>query len=67
MQEVDHLVSQVKDRGAYQSSTSALPVKAWHMIITLSAVALSFPKVLYATGAFRSTRPHSSSNEGMIS
>lgn len=36
----------VYDSWTYQSSTSALPVNAWHIIMTLSLVSFSFPHVL---------------------
>lgn len=49
----------------HQSSTSALPVKAWQIIMTLSLAMLSFPQVLYATGTSRSVRPDSSVNDGI--
>jgi hypothetical protein len=51
-------------RAPHQSSTSALPVNAWQMIMTLSRASFSVPHVLYATGASRRTAPHSSSKLG---
>ena len=48
----------------HQSSTSALPVNAWQMIITLSRRSFSRPHVLYATGTSRRTLPDSSVKAG---
>jgi hypothetical protein len=53
--------------GTYQSSTSALPVKAWQIIITLFLSSFSLPHVLYATGASWRVSPFSSSKEGTTS
>jgi hypothetical protein len=52
--------------GPHQSSTSALPVNAWQMTMTLSPRPLSFPHVLYATGTSFSLYPDSSSNSGIV-
>lgn len=51
---------------AYQSSTSALPVKAWQITITLSAVSFSLPKVFHAIGTLVIVTPVSSVNVGMM-
>ena len=48
-----------KQGEAYQSSTSALPVRAWQMTKTLSALAFNLPQVLYATGTFFRVAPDS--------
>jgi hypothetical protein len=53
--------------GTYQSSTSALPVKAWQIIITLFLSSFSLPHVLYATGASWRVSPFSSSKKGTMS
>lgn len=52
--------------GPHQSSTSALPVNAWQIIMTLSLVSLSLPQVLYATGTCLSVVPHSRVNSGRV-
>jgi hypothetical protein len=53
-------------RATHQSSTSALPVKAWQIIMTLSLVELRVPHVLYATGTSHRTLPHSSVKAGTV-
>ena len=53
-----------KERGTNQSSTSALPVNAWQIIITLSLVSFSLPHVLYAIGTFFKLLPDSKIKEG---
>lgn len=53
-------------RGPHQSPTSALPVRAWHMIMALSAPGDKFPRVVYATGTLRRVTPDSKVNSGMI-
>ena len=50
----------------HQSSTSALPVNAWQIIMTLSRRSFSRPQVLYATGTSRSTLPHSRVKDGTV-
>lgn len=52
--------------GPHQSLTSALPVRAWQMTMALSPFGLSFPRVVYATGTFRSVAPDSSLNSGIM-
>jgi hypothetical protein len=52
--------------GPHQSLTSALPVKAWQITMTLSQLALSLPRWLYATGTLRKVTPDSSVKEGMM-
>lgn len=61
-----HLLSASVVDLSHQSSTSALPVRAWLITRQLSALALSFPQVLYATGTSFNSTPDSNVNEGMI-
>lgn len=53
-------------RGPHQSLTSALPVRAWQMTMALSPLALSFPRVVYATGTFLRVTPDSRVKEGIM-
>ncbi len=59
----EFLISE-EESETYQSSTSALPVKAWQMLIALSAAAVSLPHVLYATGTFCRVLPDSRVKDG---
>lgn len=52
--------------GPHQSLTSALPVNAWQMTITLSRFGDNVPLVLYANGALYNVSPDSRVKDGTM-
>jgi hypothetical protein len=52
-------------KGPHQSPTSALPVRAWQMTMTLSASGERVPLVVYATGTLERVTPDSRVKDGI--